>query len=64
MHKNAYNPKSLNGNWFEDRHTDHFDAKHDSSSNTHLQNPSYNKYVTTSKAVGNQKEYQKVISFK
>ena len=53
MHKNSYNPKVLNGNWCEERFTDAFDRKHDNSSNTFLSNPSYSKYVPTSKAIGN-----------
>jgi hypothetical protein len=62
MHKNSYNPKVLNGNWCEERFTDRFDRKHDNSSNTFLSNPSYSKYVPTSKAIGNKSEYQKVSS--
>jgi hypothetical protein len=60
MHKNAYQPKCLNGNWFEERHTGHFDKAHDNSSNTFLANPSYGKYVPTSKAIGNTSDHQKV----
>ena len=39
MHKNSYNAKSLIGNWHENRFTDEYNAQHDSSSNTYLQNP-------------------------
>ena len=60
MHKNIYNPKTLNGNWFENRFTDDFDKKNDETSNTYLANPSFNKYVTTSKAIGNAEPYSKV----
>jgi len=60
MHKNSYNPKTLNGNWFENRFTEDFDKKNDESSNTYLANPSYNKYIATSRAVGNAEPYEKV----
>jgi len=63
MHKNSYNPKVLNGNWHEERYTDAFDRKQDLSSNTFLPNPSYSKYVTTARAVGNSKDYQKVSNY-
>jgi len=53
MHKNAYNPGVLNGNWFEERFTDAHERKQELGSNTFLPNPNYNKYVTTAKAVGN-----------
>ena len=39
MHKNSYNPKSLIGNWHENRYTDEYDAQSDATSNTYLQNP-------------------------
>ena len=39
MHKNSYNPKSLIGNWHENRFTDEYDAQSDATSNTYLQNP-------------------------
>jgi len=57
MHKNIYNPKTLNGNWFENRLTDEFDRKNDDTSNTYLANPSFNKYVPTSRAIGNSDSY-------
>jgi hypothetical protein len=60
MHKNAYNPKVLNGNWCENRFTDNFDQLANETSNTYLANPSHNKYVPTSKDVGNQAEFKKV----
>ena len=60
MHKNNFAPKTLIGNWQENRFTEDFSANADSTSNTYLQNPSYNKYVSTSKDVGNSKQYQKV----
>ena len=60
MHKNIYNPKTLNGNWFENRFTDEFEKQNNESSNTYLPNPSFNKYVTTSKAIGNSEGYEKV----
>lgn len=60
MHKNSYNPKTLNGNWFENRFTEDFDKKNDESSNTYLANPSYNKYIATSRAIGNAEPYEKV----
>ena len=39
MHKNSFNPKSLIGNWHENRYTDEYDAQSDATSNTYLQNP-------------------------
>ena len=60
MHKNSYIPKVLNGNWFENRFTDKYDLDTNESSNTHLPNPSFSKYVPTSKAIGNQESYVKV----
>ena len=39
MHKNNYNPKTLNGNWHENRFTEEYNGEHDSSSNTYIQNP-------------------------
>ena len=39
MHKNSYNPKSLNGNWQEERFTADYNRLHDATSNTFLQNP-------------------------
>ena len=39
MHKNAFHPKTLIGNWHEERHTDKFDEDLNASSNTHMQNP-------------------------
>ena len=53
MHKNAYNPKVLNGNWFENRFTNDYDDLANQSSNTYLPNPSFDKYVATAKAIGN-----------
>jgi hypothetical protein len=60
MHKNAYQPKVLNGNWFENRFTDQYDQLANETSNTHLPNPSHNKYVATSKAIGNVEGFKKV----
>ena len=60
MHKNIYNAKVLNGNWFENRFTDEYDRLADQTSNTYLPNPSYNKYVTTSTAIGNQPGFKRV----
>ena len=60
MHKNSYNPKVLNGNWFENRFTDGYDMLANQTSNTHLPNPSFDKYVSTAKAIGNKPAYQKV----
>lgn len=53
MHKNAYQPKVLNGNWCENRFTDEYDRKANETTNTYLANPNQNKYVPTSKAIGN-----------
>ena len=39
MHKNSFNPKSLNGNWHEERFTEEYNGQHNASSNTFLQNP-------------------------
>lgn len=39
MHKNNYTAKTLNGNWNENRFTDHFDDMHNQTSNTYLPNP-------------------------
>ena len=39
MHKNNYNPKTLNGNWHENRYTEEYDKLNDETSNTYLQNP-------------------------
>ena len=36
MHKNSFNPKTLNGNWQEDRFTGIFGAASDATSNTYL----------------------------
>lgn len=60
MHKNAYNPKVLNGNWCENRFTDKYDQDTNETTNTHLANASHTKYVPTSAAVGNQDSYVKV----
>lgn len=60
MHKNAYQPKVLNGNWCENRFTDAYDKYNNETSNTHLPNPNYNKYVPTSKAVGDETSFKKV----
>lgn len=57
MHKNSYDPKTLNGNWFENRFTTEYDKKNDESANTYLANPSFNKYVSTSRAIGNAENY-------
>ena len=60
MHKNAYNCKTLNGNWWEDRYTDAYDKQNNETSNTHMPNPSFNKYMPTSRAVGNKQEFARV----
>ena len=39
MHKNNFNPKTLNGNWHENRYTEEYDKLNDATSNTYLQNP-------------------------
>ena len=39
MHKNNFNPKTLNGNWHENRYTEEYDAQDNQTSNTYLQNP-------------------------
>jgi hypothetical protein len=57
MHKNAYTCKTLNGNWNEDRYTDKYDIVNNQTTNTYLANPSYNKYVPTSKAIGDKPEF-------
>ena len=62
MHKNAYNPKVLNGNWLENRFTDVYDKKTNETTNTYLANPSQSKYIPTSKAIGNVEGYVKVSS--
>ena len=62
MHKNAYNPKDLNGNWLENRFTDVYDKKTNETTNTYLANPSQSKYIPTSKAIGNVECYVKVSS--
>lgn len=64
MHKNAYQPKVLNGNWCEDRFTDAYDKKTNETTNTYLANPAVNRYTTTSKDIGNQIDYKKVSYFK
>jgi hypothetical protein len=63
MHKNNYGPKTLNGNWLENRYTENYDALNDATSNTYLPNPcklkisnfliAYNKYVPTARDLGN-----------
>jgi len=66
MHKNAYTAKTLNGNWWEDRYQDKYDEFNNKTSNTYLANPSYNKYVPTSRGIGNSECYDRVsppISF-
>jgi hypothetical protein len=44
----------------EERYTDSYDIINNQTSNTHLANPSFNKYVPTSKAIGNKQEFAKV----
>tara|TARA_B110001450_G_scaffold95904_1_gene90986 strand:- start:2052 stop:2222 length:171 start_codon:yes stop_codon:yes gene_type:complete len=56
MHKNTYTAKSLIGNWQEERSTEEFE-KTNEQANSHLANPSYNKYVPISKDIGNVKDY-------
>lgn len=60
MHKNAYQPKVLNGNWCEDRFTDAYDERTNQTTNTYLANPASNRYTTTSNNIGNQLDYKKV----
>jgi hypothetical protein len=60
MHKNAYNPKVLNGNWFENRFTDEYDKKTSETTNTYLPGPSASKYVPISRDIGNQPAFKKV----
>ena len=59
MHKNAYGAKTLIGNWAEERSTDKFEDLNEAT-NSHLANPSYNKYVPISKDIGDKKDYAKV----
>jgi hypothetical protein len=56
MHKNSYNPKTLNGNWQEERATESFE-KFNFTSNSYLKNPSHNKYISMSKVIGNNDNY-------
>jgi hypothetical protein len=60
MHKNAYTPKTLNGNWCEDRFTAAYDKLANETSNTYLPNQSSNRYTRTSTDIGNQSEFKKV----
>ena len=53
MHKNAYTPKTLNGNWYEDRFTSAYDKLANETSNTYLPNQSSNRYTRTSTDIGN-----------
>jgi hypothetical protein len=39
MHKNAFNAKTLIGNWHENRHEDAYDEQANKTSNTYLKNP-------------------------
>ena len=59
MHKNTYTAKCKIGNWQEERSTEDFELSN-AATNSHLPNPSYNKYVPISKDIGNTKEYKKV----
>ena len=59
MHKNNYTAKTLIGNWQEERSTIKFEDTNEEA-NTHLPNPSYNKFIPISKDIGDKKEYQKV----
>ena len=56
MHKNSFNPKTLNGNWYEERATDKFE-KFNFTSNSYLKNPSHNKYIPMSKSIGKNEGY-------
>ena len=38
MHKNSYKPKTLCGNWYEDRQTNDYERANQTS-NTYLKNP-------------------------
>ena len=58
MHKNQYGPKTLNGNWLEERSSASYGALHEATS-AHLAGPNYSKFVPISKDVGNKKDYQK-----
>lgn len=59
MHKNTYHAKTLIGNWQEERSTEKYNDSN-KNYNSHLPNPSYNKYVPISKDIGNTKEYRNV----
>ena len=48
MHKNSFNPKTLSGNWQEDRFTATYNDQHNASSNTYLQNPCKSAIITIS----------------
>lgn len=58
MHKNSFNPKTLNANWYEERCTEDFE-KFNFTTNAYLKNPSHNKYIPMSKSIGNNDVYQK-----
>ena len=56
MHKNSFNPKTLNGNWYEERCTNNFE-KFNFTANTYLKNPSHSKYIPMSKSIGRGEGY-------
>ena len=58
MHKNSYGPKTLNGNWQEERSSPEYARIHDLTA-PHLPNPNYSKFVPISKDVGNNRNYAK-----
>ncbi len=58
MHKNSFNPKTLNGNWYEERCTEEFE-QFNFTTNSYLKNPSHNKYIPMSKSIGNNEGYSK-----
>ena len=58
MHKNSYGPKTLNGNWLEERSSQAYAEKHEVDA-SHLAGPNYSKFIPISKDVGNKKEYVK-----
>lgn len=39
MHKNAFQPKTLIGNWHENRFTDEYSEADNKTSNTYIKNP-------------------------
>ena len=58
MHKNSYGPKTLVGNWQEERSSDSYKKYHDLSA-PHLAAPNFSKFVPISKDIGNKRDYEK-----